>query len=69
MITCLWRTKGNRFGITFSGKAFTEEVLFRAAYVFELISDVQGKVYPFKLPVTEISDILSKSRDYKDLRL
>jgi amidase len=53
----------DRFGITFAGKAYTEEVLFRAAHVFEMVAEVQGKVRPYKMPTTELQDVVSEPHE------
>ncbi|KAK6000664.1 hypothetical protein QM012_003389 [Aureobasidium pullulans] len=46
------------FGITFAGRAYTEEILFRVAYVYETNSHIREKVQHYKLPRTELHDVV-----------
>lgn len=54
------------------GPAFSEETLVRVAYAFEQLSQVRDKVSPYKLPATELKDIItspegetiSRAKDY-----
>jgi len=57
------------FGITFAGKAFTEELLFRAAYVYESVANVQGQTHPYRTPSTELQDVISNPQHHEGLRL
>ncbi|KAF2020553.1 amidase [Aaosphaeria arxii CBS 175.79] len=47
------------FGITFTGKPFTEELLFRVAHVYESVSSVREEIKPFRMPETELRDVIS----------
>ncbi|CAE7212213.1 hypothetical protein P3342_012342 [Pyrenophora teres f. teres] len=48
------------FGISFSGKLWSEESLVGFAYAFEQRTNVRGKVKPYLVPKVEIGDVVGK---------
>lgn len=64
----LTRTAPNQpFGLSFTGKAFSEESLLGMAYAFEQRTLVRKSITPFIQPKTELSDIVA-AREMKAMR-